>query len=199
MVARCTLGLSLSVIVHAVRSTSCQVSGGCVGAWRDFDGNLFHFPEFLLVLRCASATALDVVVSSHSAISAASRRIWTSGESSPASFPTRSTSAFAGDVVVASHAFFLRQIVLSRFAMYFWARSHQDGFAVAANFQWYPSRDWCRIPWVPNHGVQESSLPTSAFHSAFRCTASNHALCLVSDQTLIVFAFTSEPHVFEPC
>ena len=148
------------------------------------------------MLRCASATALDVVVSSHSAISAASRRIWTSDESSPASFPTRSTSAFAGDVVVlASHAFFLRQIVLSRFAMYFWARSHQDGFAVAANLQWYPSRDWCRIPWVPNHGVQESSVPTSAFHSAFRCTASNHAFCLVFRSNAHRFRF----HVRATC
>ena len=136
------------------------------------------------------STASDVV-----AISAASRRIWTSDVSSPASFPTRSTSAFAGDVVVASHAFFLRQIVLSRFAMYFWARSHQDGFAVAANLQWYSSRDWCRIPWVPNPGVQERSVLTSAFHSAFRCTASNHAFCLVFRSNAHRFRF----HVRATC
>ena len=51
-------------------------------------------------IRRTSAIASDAVVSSHSAMSATIRRIWTGCESSPASFPRRSTSALARDVVV---------------------------------------------------------------------------------------------------
>ena len=175
----------------AVRSTSCQVFGGCVGAWRDFDDDLFHFPEFLLVLRCASATALDVVVSSHSAISAASRRIWIS---------TRSTSAFAGDVVVlASHAFVLRQIVLSRFAMSFWLGPIKMGSRSLRTFSGIP-----RVTGVGFHGSQTMAFNRAVSQrrlSTLRFDARLRTMPFVwfSDQTLIVFAFTSEPHVFAPC
>ena len=53
-----------------------------------------------MCIRRASATASDVSVTSHSGMSASIRRIWTGCESSPASFPTRSTCAIARDVVV---------------------------------------------------------------------------------------------------
>ena len=62
------------------------------------------FVSFSRCFRRATATASDVVVSSHSAMSAAIRRIQTGCESFPASFPTRSTSAHAGDVVVVSES-----------------------------------------------------------------------------------------------
>ena len=79
-----------------------------------------------------------------------------------------------------------------------WNRSHQDGFTVTANLQWSSSRDWRRFPRIPNHGAQESGVPTSSSHSASRCTASNHAI-RCSDQVNICFAVTPEPHTFEPC
>ena len=197
IVALFPLGLSLSVIVYTVRSTSCEVSGGCVGAWLDFDDNLIHFPEFLLVLRCASATAPDVVVSLHSAISAASRRIWTRCESSPASFPTRSTSAFAGDVVVlASHAFFLRQIVLSRFAMYFGLGPIKMGSRSLRTFSGIP-----RVTGVGFHGSQTMAFKRAVSQrrlSTLRFDARLRTMLFVwfSDQMLIVFAFTSRATCF---
>ena len=61
--------------------------GGRIGAWPDFDDCVFDVREFLQVY------STDAIVSSHSAMSAAIRRIWTGCESSAASFPTRSTSA----------------------------------------------------------------------------------------------------------
>ena len=74
-----------------------QGFGGWVGARHDFDNCIFDFRELLQVLvvfqQCRH--------SSHSAMSAAIRRICTGCESSPASSPTRSTSALAVGVVVA--------------------------------------------------------------------------------------------------
>ena len=59
------------------------------------------FVSFSRCIRRASAIASDVQASSHSAMSAAIRRICTGCEYPPASSPTRSTSALAVGVVVA--------------------------------------------------------------------------------------------------
>ena len=64
------------------------------------------------------------------------------------------------------------------------------GFTVIANFQWSSPRNWCRFPRIPNHGVQESGVPTSCYRSAFQCTASNQAV-RCSDQVLTCVAVTS--------
>ena len=58
------------------------------------------FVSFSRCIRRASTIASDVQASSHSAMSAAIRRICTGCESSPASSPTRSTSALAVGVVM---------------------------------------------------------------------------------------------------
>ena len=73
-----------------------QGSGGCVDAWHDFDGCVFDIRDVLQQLH------LTWLCPGTLPMSAAIRRIWTACESSPASFPTRSTSALAGDVVVVS-------------------------------------------------------------------------------------------------
>ena len=38
-------GLSLSVIVHTVHPSSCEVSACCIASWRDFDECVFDFRE----------------------------------------------------------------------------------------------------------------------------------------------------------
>ena len=58
------------------------------------------FVSFSRCIRRGSAIASDVHASSHSAMGAAIRRIWTGCGSSPASSPTLSKSALAEDVVV---------------------------------------------------------------------------------------------------
>ena len=55
---------------------------------------------FVSLSKCLRRASAIVSHSAMSAMSAAIRRTWTGCESSPASFPTRSTSALAGDVVV---------------------------------------------------------------------------------------------------
>ena len=88
--------------------------------------------------------------------------------------------------------------IVWRIDLHSWNRSHQDGFTVTANFQRSSSRDWCRFPRIPDHGVQESRVPTPSLHSAFQRTTTNHAV-RCTDQMLICFAVTSEPNAFEPC
>ena len=71
----------------------------------------------------------------------------------------------------ASHSFVLAACcrrrgvgIIWQIDMYFWNRSHQDGFTVAANQQWSSSRDGCRFPWVSKHDFQDSGVTTSSFH-----------------------------------
>ena len=51
-------------------------------------------------------------------------------------------------------------------------RSHKDGITVTANFQRCSSRNWCRVPWIPNDGVQETGsqrrLSTLRFRARLR-------------------------------
>ena len=99
---RCPRARPLSVVVHAVHLR--PVRGLVVASVRGttvMTASL-TFVSFTRCFRRASATASDGVVPWHSAMGAAIRRIWTGRESSPASFPTRSTSALAEDVVVVS-------------------------------------------------------------------------------------------------
>ena len=78
-----------------------------------------------------------------------------------------------------------------------WDRSHLDRFTVTANFQRSSSRDWCRFPRIPDHGVQESRIPASSLHSAFQCTIANHASVYRSNDHL--FCCHVEPNAFKPC
>ena len=81
------LAWSRSVLVHTVHPIVLSGCGARVGAWRCFDDCVSDFREFLHVFfDVASATASDVVVSSHSAKSAEIRRMWLDCESSPVSF-----------------------------------------------------------------------------------------------------------------
>ena len=73
--------------------------------------------------------------------------------------------------------------IVWRIDLYSWNRSYQDGFTVAANFQWSSSR---------------GLVSSSSSHSAFQCTASNSAI-RCSDQVLICFVVASEPNTIEPC
>ena len=84
--------LAFLAVVYGVHPTSCEGCGGRIGAWHDFDDCVFDV-RFSKCIQRASAIASDAIVSSHSAMSAAIRRIWTDCESSPALFPIRSTSA----------------------------------------------------------------------------------------------------------
>ena len=47
--ARRPLGFPCSVVVHGVHPTSCQRSGGRIGAWHEFDDCIFDFREVLHV------------------------------------------------------------------------------------------------------------------------------------------------------
>ena len=78
-------------------SNQCPIKGQVVAS---VCGTTLMVASLTLVRlsRCAlraSAIASNASASSHSAVSATMRRIWTGCESSPASFPTRSESALA--------------------------------------------------------------------------------------------------------
>ena len=99
--ARRPPGLSCSVVVHGIHQR--PVRGLVVASVRGttlMTASL-TFVSFSRCTRRASTIASDVQASSHSVMRAAIRRICTGCESSPASSPTRSTSALAVGVVVA--------------------------------------------------------------------------------------------------